>query len=62
MRDRPTQVIRPLVAALQIEPLDPVGEATGQDHPAVTADGQPPHVREQPVLPGDLRIQPARGP
>ena len=38
-----------------------MGETTGQDHAAVATDCQSAHVREQPVLPGNLRIQLARG-
>ena len=60
MRHGAAQVVRTLVAAPQVEPLDAVGEAACQDHRSVAADGQPAHVRHQAVLPGDLRLQPAR--
>ena len=56
------QVVRAFVASFEIKPLDPVREATGQDHRSIAGDGQPPDVRHQAVLPDDLRIQPARSP
>ena len=56
------QVVRAFVASFEIKPLDPVREATGQDHRSIAVDGQPPDVRHQAVLPDDLRIQPARSP
>ncbi len=56
------QVVRAFVAPFEIKPLDPVREATGQDHRSIAVDGQPPDVRHQAVLPDDLRIQPARSP